>query len=247
MTDLLCRAALVAAFGMLIAGTAVAGIPPPPKVDLDEGGHSINIVGMLVGGEAPTHENVLKHITLRDFQGNPVSGSIVGIDFSDCIEGVGPAGVDIELGDTQPFAGMVLNCNNKTVAAVSNAAGVASFVVIGYATNGGLTQISPAISDAGHMTRCAEVRVDGIIMGHLNVGAFDQDGAGGVNPTDAALLLADRKAFLPGPTGTDAYRGRSDYDGDGTINPLDLSLWLGVRTVFVASGSNGTSGVACTP
>jgi hypothetical protein len=226
----------------------MAGVPSASNSVLNEGGTSLNVAGRLQNtGGASTHENVLKHITVRDASNQPVLNSTVVINLINCVEGTGPAGVDMELGDTQPFAGLLVNCANKTVTAVTNASGIADFSVIGFARNNGLTQLSPAISDVGHTTKCAEVRADGVLLGSLNVGGFDQDGSGGVNPTDNGLLLGDRKAFLPGPVGTSAYRGRSDYDGNNAIDPVDLGLWLGIRVNFVANGGNGTSGVACAP
>lgn len=247
MTGLVRKATLLTACAMFVAGAAMAGVPSAAQSILTEGGTSINVAAFRANGTAATHENVLKHITVNDAGGTPVLNSTVVINLINCVQRPGPAGVDMELGDTQPFAGLLVNCANKTVSAVTNASGVANFSVIGFAHNTGLTQVSPAISAPGHTTKCAEVRADGVLLGSLNVGGFDEDGNGGVNPTDNGLLLGDRKAFLPGPVGTSAYRGRSDYDGNNAIDPTDLGLWGGVRVHFVANGGNGTSAVQCLP
>ena len=237
---------LVAACTIFIASTSNAGIPPTLG-DISEGGLCINVGPMLGSGAAATHPIIVKNIFVFDGTGTPIPGSVVVIDFLDCIDGVGSAIADIELADAQPFPGLILSCPDKMVTAISNAVGVASFSVVGYATNAGLTALSPAVSDVGHDYKCASVYADGFFLGTLNVGAFDEEGTGGTNPLDFALLLADRIAFLPGPSGTNAYRGRSDYDGNMRIDPVDLATWLAIRVYFVSTGSNGISGTACLP
>ncbi len=237
---------LAVAFTIVVASAANAGIPPTLG-DISEGGLSINVAPMLTSTSAAAHPIIVKNIFVFDDKGTPIPGSFVLIDFTECIEGVGPADADIELADTQPWPGLIVDCPDKTVAAITDLLGVADFSVVGYATNAGLTALSPAVSDIGHMVKCAEVYADGFFLGTLNVGTFDQNGGAGLNVLDFALLLSDRIASLPGPSGTSAYRGRSDYDGNFAINPVDLAMWLAVRTYYVGAGSSGISGIACVP
>ncbi len=69
-------------------------------------------------------------------------------------------------------------------------------------------------------------------MGLINVGAFDEDGSGGVNPADIAAWLTD--AFDAG-----AYRSRSDFNCSNSINPADLAELL--NTLLRGGSSNSCS------
>jgi hypothetical protein len=134
---------------------------------------------------------------------------------------------DIRLCNIQPnHPGALFNCAAKTVTAVTNAAGVATFLVAGGANN-------PGGNPAGALAGCASVQADGVPMGNLTVGAPDENNIGGVNVVDLSSFAGDRFG---------AYRGRSDFNGDGAVNVLDLAIFAGFR---FGGGSVASCGAAC--
>ena len=97
--------------------------------------------------------------------------------------------------------------------------GSVTLTIVGSASN--TFSFAPA---AGY--GCASIFADGVNLGRVNVGAFDQNGAGGVNPADFSVWLTD--SF------DEDVEGRSDYNCSNSVNPADLSLLLGVS---LGSGS----------
>jgi hypothetical protein len=85
-----------------------------------------------------------------------------------------------------------------------------------------------------HAPLTGKVYADGVLLGNIGVGAYDQNGAGGVGGADLSRFLAD---FVLG-TNPD----RSDFNGAGGVGGADLSLWL---AVFVAGASNTSSATYC--
>jgi hypothetical protein len=215
MTGLVRKASLITACGCLVAGAAMAGVPDPATSAI---GTVINLGGNTAG---TVDVRVEKTMTIRDAFNNLVSNSTVVITFTNCTN------QDIRLCNNQPnHPGAQFNCGAKTVTAVTNASGVATFRIAGGALNGGG---NPAGAGAG----CASVQADGVPMGSLTVGAFDENNAGGVNPGDIASFLSDRFG---------SYRGRSDFNGDNLNNPSDLSLLLNVR---FGGGSTASCASVC--
>jgi len=70
----------------------------------------------------------------------------------------------------------------------------------------------------------------------VNVGAYDLNGAGGVNPADVSLMINDSLDYA----GSGVYVGRSDYNCTNSLNPADVALLLAVSLAF----SSLVSGVA---
>ena len=84
--------------------------------------------------------------------------------------------------------------------------------------------------------KCATVFAGDENLGTINVGAFDQNGFGGVNPADISVWIRDAFAF------PSAFYGRSDFNCTRTINPADLTLLL--QTSF-GSGSTRSALAYC--
>ena len=147
---------------------------------------------------------------MRDLAHNPIAGSSVVIDFSACA-------TDIRVCSVQPVAGVSADCSGAvgSVNAVSDGAGSVVLRIVGGARN-------TAARFAGTSGfKCATVYADGVNLGTNNVGAFDENAAGGANPADISVYLPDQFDF---PT---TYRGRSDFNCTQSINPSDLSILLG--------------------
>jgi len=202
MTGLVRRATLFTAVGLMAAVAAYAGVPSAATSTLG--------TGIMLGGRVASNVDALvqKTMTVRDAANNPVPNSVVVINFSTCTAS------DIRLCSVQSFAGMFVNCAAKTVSAVTNASGVATFRIIGGANN-------PGLNPAGVGVGCASVTADGVSLGSLTVGAPDENNTGGVTVLDTAAFFDDRFG---------AYRGRSDMDGTGPpLGVLDTAIFFGVR------------------
>jgi hypothetical protein len=195
------------------AANADCNIPPGSNSTIPCG---INLVGMHNGVADPRGEFT---IVIRDLANNPVAGCEVTFDFGAC--------GDIRIATVQPTPGVTVECiatpsPHALVHATTDAAGIVRVSIVGGAAN-----IAPHTPGAGF--GCANVYGGTVLLGTVNVGAFDQNGGGGVNPADIAAWLTD---VFDSPT----YRGRSDFNCSNSISPADLSLLL-----LVALGSGSTS------
>ena len=218
-----CSAAVLSlAFLVLRVSLAspAAVIPTDPQVSLP---HQINLMGLNSGVVDPFGEF---SVIVRDFVGFPIEGVTVWLYFDRCS--------DLRIGAIQPFPGIEVSCTNTvgTVWAVTDASGTATFRIVGGARN-----YSGGSPGAGF--GCADVYVDDCVVchyfaGRVNVGAFDENGASGVNPADISVWLRD--SFAP------HFVGRSDFDGSHSITPADLSLIL---SVSLAGGSSTSAPSYC--
>ncbi len=209
-------ASLVTAAALAIPAMGLADLPCGP--DCVSMPCQVNLVGA-TGGEADAVSEF--SIVVRDLAQNPIANSIVLIDFAAC--------PDLRIAAQQPFSGVTANCGGSVgaVSAITDATGIATFRIVGGARN-----LTGGVPGAGF--RCARVYADGVLVGTLNVGAFDQNGVGGVNPVDVSVWLMD---FF---TGT--YVGRSDFDCNQTLSPVDLSRLL---SVSIAGGSTSSAAAYC--
>lgn len=216
MTGLIRKATLLMACGVVLgATTAVAGVPSPGNTwgVLSASQKRINVSGTLTAvslADTASSKTVLT-FTVRDLANNPISGSSVSIDFNGCNQS--------KICDSQIYQGMVTTAG-PVVRNLSDALGVVRLVV-----TGGYTASSPATADARN---CASIYADGVLLGTLDVGAYDLNGGGGVDGADLSLWGAD--LFAPGAPNP----SRSDYDGSGVVDGADLSLF--VQALFNPSG-----------
>jgi hypothetical protein len=224
MTGLLRRATLFTALGLLAAGAALASVPNASNSDI---GVSITIAGR--EGDGTVDRMTQKSFTIRDGAGNPVANSVVIINFTNCTS------QDMRLCDTQPHAGLTVNCGAKTVSATTNSSGVATFRIVGWAVN-----LTGSGSSAGAGQGCATITADGVPMGSLTVSSPDQDGNGAVGLGDFILFVNDRFSCtgVGTCTGSGNGRGRSDFDGDGSVALADLIAFVNYR--FGCAGGPGS-------
>lgn len=218
MTGLIRKATLLMACGVILGATsASAGVPSPANTwgVLSASQKRINLGPVLTAvtlADTFTTKTVLT-FTVRDLANNPISGSSVFIDFNGCNGS--------RVCDSQIYQGMVTT-PGPVVRGLSNALGVVSLVV-----TGGYNGSVPAAADARN---CASIYADGVLLGTLDVGAYDLNGGGGVDGTDLSLWAAD--AFDIGAPNA----SRSDYDGSGIVDGADLSE-LAV-SLFEVSGTS---------
>lgn len=216
MSGLLRKAVLLASAGILAASSAMAAVPSPADSDVPCG---LNLVGS-TGGVADVRGEFT--IVVRDLAHNPIPASAVTIDFNACTP-------DIRVCSVQPHAGVSADCSGSVgeINAVTDGSGTVVLRIIGGANNGGGSP--PA---AGF--KCATVFADGVNLGTINVGAYDQNGAGGVNPADISVYLTD--AFDVD------YEGRSDFNCSNSVNPADQSLLL---STSLGAGSGNSCAAYC--
>jgi hypothetical protein len=199
-TTFLTLAALTLAFARAAAD------PPSPT-------HSTIPCGFnLVGLTSPLRADPIGEfeIVIRGFVGQPLPGVLVEIVMDDCAP-------DLRLCEHQPgtpaTTPVEVSCvpPRSSVRASTDDEGRVRLALVGSASN--THAGAPA---AGW--QCARVYADGILMASVNVGAYDQNGAGGGNPADASIWSEDNW--------DEDYESRSDLDCSHSVNPADLSLML---------------------
>jgi len=122
------RRTLVSTWVMLfLVVHAVETHASPPSASASTIPAGIRLVGLGAGGAADPAGAF--SVTMRFQNGHPYPGSTVMVVFTDC------TAADIRLGSVHPPPGLVLDCANNMVTAMSDAEGVARFA--GAANNGG--------------------------------------------------------------------------------------------------------------
>ena len=220
MTGLVRRATLLTAVGLIAAGTASAGVP--------SAGNTTRPGAVVLVPKDPTQPlaaaAALATFIVRDAANNPVPNSVVVINASGC------TGTEIRLSSNQPHAGVFVNCAAKSVSAVTNGAGTATFRLLGrIGTHPGFA--------TGKVSGCGSVTADGVPLGPINVAIADQNGAGGCNAADGALFLADRDNG-----GSPKNQARSDFNGAAGVNAADGAIFLQLRDF---SGADVTEAADC--
>jgi hypothetical protein len=166
-------------------------------------------------------------IIVRDAGNNPLAGVTVTLDFSRCS--------DVRLANTQT-AGTTLSCAHNSVSRTTDAAGQASFNIVG-ASIGRCAGLS---EDSG--ADCVRVCANNVVLASIEAAVLDLDGASatpggdGLSVVDLSLLATEFNAGL--------YRARSDYDHNGAIGGGDLTILRNALRRAQAgagsqSGSNG--------
>jgi len=218
MTGLVRKAAVLAACGVVFgAAVAVAGVPSPVNSTFPG---RINLVGTnSISTRADSLSPASKvTVTVRDLANNPIPNSSVVFDFTGDIS-------DTRIADNQPYQNITANCGTHAVSTLTDAAGIATLVVQG----GGK---SPA--GVKHLAGSGKIYADGVLLGSLNVGFWDLNGASGVDPLDLSALGGDIfSAVNP---------DRANYNNDAAVDGLDLSLWGGV---FFSNRSNVSAATYC--
>jgi hypothetical protein len=189
----------------LACAGADASTPSPADCTVPCG---INLVGLTntLGADAiGTFE-----IVVRNLAHDPIAGADVQIVFGGCEPDLRLCRDQPGTGSTTPVT-VLCGTGGATARAVTDANGSVRLALIGHASN--THSNAPA---AGW--QCAKVYADGVLIADLNVGAYDQNGAGGANPADASIWSEDNW--------DEDYESRSDLNCTHTINPVDLSLIL---------------------
>ena len=159
-----CVSAIVLALGIATESARCAE-PDPTKCIVPD---FIDLVGMHDGVADPFG---LFTVTVRDANGLKIPGAPVSVDFSGCPEFF-PSAV-------QPYPGLSMSCATRTVSAIADGNGVASFVIVG----------SVLHRSTATTTACAEVRAgeSNVVLKQVKVASYDLDGVNGVDSHDVSL------------------------------------------------------------
>jgi len=238
MTALVRKAMLLAVGGILVASAAMAAVPSPGNSTLPgaagpgASGH-IDLVGWdgVAADPTPGTSAAAKSLitmTVRDLANNAIAGALVVFYFQPCKGSGGQE--DVVIADVQPDPGVTAVCTDSTIRAVTDGAGQISIRIVGSAHNvgGGLS------TGAGYL--CGIVYADGVDLGRVTVGCYDQNGAAGTNPSDVSSV---QSAALQSPGPGDF--GRCDFDGNSSVNPTDTSQ---IQSVSL-QGLSSQSGSPC--
>lgn len=193
--------------GLLVNGPALAGFPlPDPTTSV------IPACVMVVGNDGTFADPIgTFSVIVNDAGGFPIAGIPVTVSFLGCpYIGICPV---------QLFPGIfAVDCPGKSVTAITNAVGVATFSIMGAATPVPCPAEGPG---------CAVISAaPGFVLGTTSVAALDLGGGPGLSGIDLSEWLGGYFCGLGG--------ARLDYDCDGSVGGGDLSLWL---SAFFAAGS----------
>jgi len=214
------RLTLTIAMLAMSASVARSELPWVPYPNSSFSATCIRLVGLDAHG-VPAANGAFT-VTVRDILNTPVANVPVVLDFADCV-----APTDVRVQSTQPRAGLTQDCAAHTVSMTTDSQGQVTFIVVGGAQNTGNT--------AGPTIGCARVIAGGSNLGRVAVAAFDQNGTGGLSPSDIGALVAD---LLGG------FKSRSDLNCTNDLSPSDLGAL--VSQLFGAY-HQPLSGVFCNP
>jgi len=249
MTGFVRKATLFSACGVLAAATAMAAVPSPATSVCPgcSGPGStrpfIKFVGMQAKGGNAAYVGITPAAdprvtyTIKDFAGNPVAGSLVEINTTNC--------TDLKLCN-RPVTGITqtVDCTNKVIRGTTNALGQVTLIGMGAGLNGGPATGGPPPAP-GPGLNCVQIVADGIPLANATAVIYDENGASlplaaSRNGTDVVDLSRYGVDQFSG-----TYYGRADYshiidtvlytgDSDGcsgpppdcgTLNVFDLSLF----------------------
>jgi hypothetical protein len=159
--------------------------------------------------------DIVYHVTVRDIAGNPIAGSTVVLDFSQC-------GF---VHCTIPGAGIIANNTAHTMSVVTNSSGVALFPL----AMGGCC---PAV----------KILADGVQLATVSMASPDQDASLVVNGTDAAILtgLMASPYNACGDLNCDGTVGAGDlailqaHNGHSCpgVVPTQTRTWGALKTIY---------------
>lgn len=184
---------LLALAGTLAAGSSQADPPSPGNSTIPD-----HVTLVSLGPAGP--DSVAGHfvVVFRDLANQPVPGVVITLDFAAC--------TDVAIAPDQRDPRLVVNCSSRTVSAVTDVNGTASFTILGARAFG-----PPSGPNS------LRIYGDGVMLGSLSASMFDLDGTGGVTLGDLGAWASD---FFSGTNPP-----RSDYDDYGGVSLSDLSFW----------------------
>jgi hypothetical protein len=218
---------------LLVAGAAMAQVPDPARSTCGAPPNSnppdphrqyfVKVVGFQANGspDAETPSNTGNSnvgaqscVTFKDFNGNPIAGAPIEVDFSDCC--------DINL---CAYTIGLVTCTPPIISGLTDENGVFCYTAIGGAKDNGI-YVQPHITNGARLG-CVEIRANTMSLCRQTAVVYDQDGAlpggsDGVDFTDITIVNAAIWANSP-PTEL-RYRGRVDYDCSGIIDFVDRSF-----------------------
>jgi hypothetical protein len=202
------KALLLTALGLMVAGSAFALVPNRANSSFPDGavaGQGITLVGFNAANTPREDAAGEFSVTVRDINNAVISGVKVDIEFGACTP-------DIRIANTQTFGTTTVDCLTKKVSQVTNVLGVATFRILGGASNAG--------NSPGAAINCGAISAEGVFFSNVTIAAMDQTGGlNGVLANDLSVVVSD---ILNG-----ASVGRSDFNFNDLLQANDLSVHVG--------------------
>jgi hypothetical protein len=202
MTGLVRKALLLTALGLMVAGSAFALVPNRANSSFPPNG--ITLVGFNAANTPREDVAGEFSVTVRDINNAVLSGATVDIAFGACTP-------DIRIANTQTFGTTTVDCVAKKVSQVTNVLGVATFRILGGASNAG--------NSAGAGFECGVISSEGVFFNNVTVAAFDQNAGSILNgaiANDISVVVSD---VLGNSTA-----GRSDFNFNDAVQANDISF-----------------------
>jgi hypothetical protein len=198
MTGFIRKALPVAAGLLLVATSAMAGLPDPSQSTVPE---------VMVGSCSATITEDTYTVVVRDINGSPVGGATVVVDFSTGSGDAGVSGAVKSLAHATQNAPTTVNCPAQTISQIADGSGVATFEgIFGGADN--------ALS--------VEVSANGVPLKLIKVRSTDLDAAGDTDLNDLNIF---RTNFFDQPGVPNSGPFESDYNDDGDTELTDLNIF----------------------
>lgn len=218
MTGFVRKATLFGVMGLLVASASWANVPDCTHSTY---GNWIVVTGYQSNGITPDPAGAYT-VTIRDFANNPISGVTVTLDLSQCC--------DINICNDVIAGQTLVSCTPAKISINTDAAGTATFHVVGAAKDNGV-YVEPNAPN-GATSACVRLTAGtqdcGLVASAL---AFDQNavvvgGAAGIGVNANDLGVVKSLITANNLTGGGKYRARANYSepSDVTITALDLSF-----------------------
>jgi hypothetical protein len=243
MTGLVRKASILVALGLLLtAAAAMAGIPDaahctiPTFLDVFACKAGVADPFSFIGSTALPAGYGNGAIVIKDIGGNPVPGCDVKICFCADVKLYNQATYDA----VYPGHGVVIDCVNNCITAVTDSVGKVYFPIIGAGKNSSAAGYPPGAVVATPPQPCCicfTVFACNIFVGQGASAIYDEDGVTGtkgVGPSDLAAWLKDFGKVIK--------YCRSDFSHDCTLGAADLAKWL---KVFGLGNSVASCGTLC--
>lgn len=242
MTGLVPKAALLAACGLLLAGAAMAKCFSRTNSTLGP----ILVTDFALSLPLPNPGPLTS--CFRDLVNNPCVYANVTVDFSTC-------GSDVEIAGTQERPDVTVNCIAETITMTTDETGCINLgpflartgiYVAGWPQAPGDVP-SRNIGPAGAVGPCANVYVDGFLMGTVpvHVVRYDSDGDADVDASDLSFALNAVAHYLAGSPPDPPYRTFYDYDWDGDVDAGDVGVLLEAADMYFLGLQRPYQGAYC--
>jgi hypothetical protein len=207
MTGMIRKATLFAALGLVVASSAMAGIPSPANSTIPA---FVDLVACDGIGALPPAARYKATITVRDLGNFALENVAVSIRFCS----------DVRIYATIPGGAVtdVVGGHLYTCTALTNASGQVTVLVSG----AGLNATGASVGADGSV--CATWYANDVAIGASSVATYDEDG--GLSVAQQGIATSDLVRWAQDMLANPAiYKPRSDFDHSAALATGDLVFW----------------------